>query len=30
VEKVTTDDGIDLYIEIEGAEGAPVLLLSNS
>jgi 3-oxoadipate enol-lactonase len=30
MEKVTTDDGIDLHIEIEGAAGAPVLLLSNS
>jgi 3-oxoadipate enol-lactonase len=30
IDRVTTDDGIALHIDLQGAEGNPVLLLSNS
>ena len=27
---ITTDDGCHIHVEVEGREGAPVLMLSNS
>jgi hypothetical protein len=28
--KIKTDDNSDIYVEVEGPENAPVLMLSNS
>ncbi|MFZ1949085.1 MAG: 3-oxoadipate enol-lactonase, partial [Pseudolabrys sp.] len=27
---ITADDGCPIYVEVEGRDGAPVLMLSNS